>query len=87
MTLVQEQDGARAQTAFDSRDHGLRIAVHRIEPAHRPADELHPAAGQQRVDEEIFQARGRAERAGAQRVPIDLQREPRGRVSQKLPLG
>src|SRR2546423_5640343 len=64
LTFVQHDN----RSGFDIPNNSFRdlrwIATDRVEPAHRPADQLQAAPIELRMDEQIFQTGGRAKKMG-----------------------
>ncbi len=64
MAFVQDHDGARPGRTRNSGRDPRGIALHSVEPAHAPADQGEPAPIEFRMNKNVFQSNGRAEKTG-----------------------
>jgi len=75
MTFVQQNDRAGSHSPQNSRRDCGGIVAHRIEPAHRPANQEHVAPSERGMDEKVFQAGRAAEQTRRHRTLVNLRRD------------
>jgi hypothetical protein len=79
VSFVKKEDGARFHSTNNPRRDRIRAIADGVETSDRPANQLHLAAGERRVNKEILQTGRGAEISGGDVASIDLGGDPSGR--------